>query len=233
MDIDLDSEGGKRERIMERTVERFGEENVLTMATFSTEGTKSAVKTACRGLGIDGDVAQNLSNMIPMERGINWSIEDAFFGNEEKERQPSKIFIDAVNEAHPRLKDQILGISKLISGRGAHASGVIISPHGYIDHQAMMRTKKGIRTTQFDMGDTAKAGGLKYDYLSINALDKIHQAMIYMLQDGAIEWKGSLRETYNEYFHPDKLEMEASEMFDMLFEGVVTSAFQFEGIVNY
>ena len=49
-----------------------------------------------------------------------------------------------------------------------------------------------------------------------------------MLKYKKIEWQGSLRATYNKYFHPDVLEMDAPEMFDMLFNGHVLNAFQFE-----
>ena len=37
--------------------------------TFKTEGSKSAILTAARGLGIDNDIAQYLASMIEAERG--------------------------------------------------------------------------------------------------------------------------------------------------------------------
>ena len=49
-----------------------------------------------------------------------------------------------------------------------------------------------------------------------------------LLKDGIIEWQGSLRETFNKYFHPDVLEMDAQKMYDLLFDGEIISAFQFE-----
>ena len=53
-------------------------------------------------------------------------------------------------------------------------------------------------------------------------------AMELLLEYGKIEWQGTLRKTYNKYFHPDVLEMESPEMFDMLYQGHVLNAFQFE-----
>ena len=58
------------------------------IATFGTEGTKSAVLTACRGYrsedfpdGIDVDTGQYLSSLIPSERGFLWPLKDVIYGN--------------------------------------------------------------------------------------------------------------------------------------------------------
>ena len=86
------------------------------MATFGTEGTKSAILTACRGYrsedcpdGIDVDQAQYMSSLIPQERGFLWSMSDVIYGNPEKGRQPLGTFIKEVNN-YPGLLDIILSI---------------------------------------------------------------------------------------------------------------------------
>ena len=50
-----------------------------------------------------------------------------------------------------------------------------------------------------------KLGALKEDLLSTEAQSKIQKCISLLLEDGQIEWKGSLRETYNAYLHPDVL----------------------------
>ncbi|PEN61674.1 PHP domain-containing protein [Bacillus wiedmannii] len=230
-DIDLDSEGSKRHDIIRITKEEYGEENVLNMGTFTTEGTRSTVLTACRGLEIDKDIAHNIANLIPTEKGGIWNLNECFNGNPKKGKKPCKPFITEV-EKYEGLKDAMISIEGLISGRGQHASGVIIFPDGYVEQNAMMKTTSGLPVTQFDMNDSVFMGGLKLDYLSINALDRIRAAMELLLEHGKIEWQGTLRDTYNKYFHPDVLEMTAPKMFDMLFEGHVLNAFQFETAVG-
>ena len=86
------------------------------MATFGTEGTKSAILTACRGYrsedypdGIDVDQAQYMSSLIPQERGFLWSINDVIYGNEEKDRKPVAPFIREVNN-YPGLLSIIMSI---------------------------------------------------------------------------------------------------------------------------
>ena len=229
--IDIDAESSKREEIIRLTKEEYGEENVLNMGTFTTEGTRSAVITACRGLGIDRDVSNNLANLIPTTKGGIWSLKECFYGDEEEGKKPVKNFIDQVNK-YEGLKDALLSIEGIISGRSQHASGVIVFQDGFIRQNAMMKTTRGLPVTQFDAGDSEYMGGLKLDYLSINALDRIRAAMDLLLEYNKIEWQGSLRATYDKYLHPDVLEMDNPKMFEMLFDGHVMNAFQFEANVG-
>ena len=61
--------------IFEKIREERGEFGVVHVVTFGTEATKSAIQTACRGYrseeypdGIDVDIAQYMSSLIPQER---------------------------------------------------------------------------------------------------------------------------------------------------------------------
>lgn len=49
MDIDTDLSPSKRKLIFKKIREERGELNLLQVATFGTEGTRSAILTACRG----------------------------------------------------------------------------------------------------------------------------------------------------------------------------------------
>lgn len=165
--------------------------------------------------------------MLPNDKGAPWPLEDAFFGNEEKNRKPSKDLINEVSN-YEGLQELMLKSQGLISGRGMHASGLVVFPHGYVKQNAMMKTTSGLEITQYDADETAYMGGLKYDFLSINALDRIRMAMELLLKEGKIEWQGSLKKTYTKYLHPDVLEMRDPKMFKSLFDGEIISAFQFE-----
>src|SRR5699024_9065285 len=50
-DIDLDSEQSKRMDILQALKDTYGENRVLNIATFSREGSRSALLSACRGMG--------------------------------------------------------------------------------------------------------------------------------------------------------------------------------------
>ena len=226
-DIDVDSESSKRKEILDLVKENYGEENVLNIGTYTTEGPRAASLTACRSMGIDIETATNITNMIPKDKAVTWDLRDAFLGNEKKNRKPSSQLI-AATEEYPGLQDLMIKSQGMVSGRGQHASGLVVFPDGYVKQNAMMKTSGDREITQFDAEDTAFMGGLKYDFLSINALDRIRTSMDLLLEHGKIEWQGSLKDTYNKYLHPDVLEMEDKKMYQMLFDGDIISAFQFE-----
>lgn len=226
-DIDLDSEANRRPFIFDAIKKKVGYENALNIATFKTEGTKSALLTSCRGLGVNSDVAQEIASMIPSERGFLWSLKDCFEGNEEKKRKPIKQMIKLV-ERYPRLKETALKIEGLITARSSHASGFYIFQNGYIEQNALMKTPSGQLITQFNMDDSDLMGGLKVDFLTVKALDKIRKAMTLLLKDGLIKWQGSLRATYDKYFHPDSIDFEDVDMWDNICEAKIIDLFQFE-----
>ena len=122
MDIDIDTESSQRENIVKLVKENFGYDKVINMGTFTTEGPKSTVITACRGLGIDVDISHNLANMVPSEKTEMWSIKDCLEGNDKKGRKPVKSFIEEVNK-YTNLKETMLSIEGITSGRSQHASG--------------------------------------------------------------------------------------------------------------
>ena len=115
-DIDIDLAPSKRPAIFRAIRKERGELGLVQVATFGTEGTKSAVLTACRGYrseefpnGIDVDQAQYMSSLIPQERGFLWPIKEVVYGNEEKGRKPVKQFIHEVNQ-YPGLLNIIESI---------------------------------------------------------------------------------------------------------------------------
>lgn len=125
----------------------------------------------------------------------------------------------------------MLTIEGIVSGRSQHASSVIFYPRTFLDVNAMMKTTKGLEVTQFNAEDGEYASELKLDLLSISALGRIREAMELLLEDGKIEWQGTLRKTYNKYFHPDVLDLESKGMFDLLANGQIFDAFQMSSLV--
>ncbi len=226
-DIDLDSAANRRKQILKAFQNYFGEDRVLNICTFGTEGSRSAVLTACRGLFIDNDTAQYIADMIPFERGSNWPIKDCINGNEEKSRKPVKEFINEI-KSYENLLDVALGIEGLINKRSIHASGVFIYNDNFVNFNARMKAPNGQFISQWNMNDSEYCGNLKVDLLTIEALDKIRATLDMLVEDGYMEWQGSLRETYNKYIHPDVLDYDTPEMWKMIADNTIVDLFQFD-----
>ncbi|MGD7046965.1 DNA polymerase III subunit alpha [Rossellomorea marisflavi] len=225
-DIDVDSEGSKRPQIIKALINHFGSNRVLQVCTFGTEKSKSALQTACRGLEIDSDIALYLSGMIPFERGENWTLSDCYFGNEEQGRKPIKELIREV-EKYPNLKETSLKIEGLVNKRSIHASGIIIFNEDYYKSNAMMKAPNGDPITQFNLGDCEAVGNVKFDLLTIEALDKIRATLDMLIEYDEIKWIKNLRQTFNHYLHPDNIEKTKKEIYEMLGSGEILDLFQF------
>ena len=225
-DVDIDSQGSKREQILLALKNFFGHDRVLNIATFGTEKAKSALATAARGLGISDDVSSYLSGLIPNERGFDWNLKDMVYGNPEKGRKPVSEFINEINKYENYL-ETALAIEGMVKSRGSHASGVYIFNHPYTDINAMMKTPNDLEVTQWDYHDSDDMGALKMDMLSIEALDKIRQTMDLLIKDNRMEWKGSLKETYFNTLHPDVLDY-SKELWEPTWDNKVLDIFQLD-----
>lgn len=233
-DIDIDISSHKRDVVFQKILEYYQKQggDAVRVGTFRTETSKSALNTACRGLGINNDVASYMTSLIPQERGKLWSIKDCYYGNKSKNREPVTELVNMMDNFEEQgidLLTTVLKIEGIVSGRSSHASGVVLSLGDISDRCAVMKTPSGERITQFDLGDCENYCGLiKYDILITEASGCIQIAMELMLKDNAIEWKGSLRETYNYYFNPKKL-IDNKEIWDLLCNHKLLNAFQYDG----
>lgn len=208
------------------------------IATFGTEGTKSAVLTACRGYrseeypdGIDVDTAQYLSSLIPSERGFLWPLDDVVNGNKDKDRKPIPSFINEVNN-YPGLLNIMLGIEGTINKRSSHASGVILFDEDPYEFGCFMKTPKGEVITQYDLHDAEWCGMTKYDFLVTEVQDKIAECIKLLQEDEQIESYLSLREAYDKYFHPEIIDLDDLNCWKALRENTVLDVFQFNSDVG-
>ena len=102
--IDTDIEGGRRAQVLQKLREYYGQDRVANVVTFGTEGSKSAIQTAARGLGIDNDISLYISSLIPADRGKLRTLAQCYYGDEENDFEPIPLFVQAMNL---RLKEDI------------------------------------------------------------------------------------------------------------------------------
>lgn len=228
LDIDFDSEGGRRKDILKKFKEAYGENRVAGVATFGTEKSKSAILTAARGLGIDSDIAQYLSSFIPSDRGKLRTLSQCMYGDKENGFEPIKQFVYEMTNNYPELWKVAIKIEGLVCRLGSHAGGVIFKDEDFTESVSLMRTPKGEIITAFDLHDVEDCGDIKYDVLSIDALDKIHNCLDLLIQQGYIEDTGNLKENYERAVGIYNLERNSPEMWKMVWNHEIQSLFQME-----
>lgn len=230
-DIDLDFQPSRRPIIFEALKNKYGYENGLNIITFKTESLKSAILTACRGLGIDNAIASDIAASVPVIRGKVLTLDQLLNGDEELELVPNAHFINQVKE-HKGLLETISKIEGLVNGFGVHAAGFFIFKDGFLKQNSLMKSPGGQFITCWDLHDSEYTGCLKFDALATDAQDKLRKALDLLVRDGYMEWQGNLWNTYFKYLHPINLDYDNSEMWDKVGRGEIPSLFQFDTAVG-
>lgn len=226
-DIDFDTQASKREFFIKEVEKYFvsigGE--LTAVATFGTETSKAALVTAVRGLGYEPELGTYLSSLIPIDRGKVRDLKSCYFGNEEKGWSPVSTFV-AEMDNYPDVWEVAQGIEGLISRRGVHASGIILTNEPFTKLGATMKSPTGVKCSQWDLHSEEDAGHIKYDFLTVDALDRIRTTMDLLLEYGYIEWQGSLKDTYFKYLGPDVIDYQNKDMWHLVGENKIISLFQ-------
>ena len=228
LDVDFDIEGGRRADVLNAFRREYGSDRVANVATFRTEKSKSAILTAARGLGIDVDIAQYVASLIPADRGQLRTLDQCMYGDEQNEWPPIKQFVYEMTENYPELWEVAHKVEGLVCGTGIHAGGVIFVDTPFTESTALMRAPDGTICTQFDLHDCEDCSLIKYDALSVEAMDKIHNCLDLLCDYGYIERKATLKETYEAVLGVYNLERTDPKMWEMVWNHDIQSLFQME-----
>ena len=91
-----------------------------------------------------------------------------------------------------------------------------------------MRAPDGTIITAFDLHDCEAVSLIKYDALSVEAMDKIHNCIDLICDYGYAERKPTLRETYEDLIGVYNLERKEPKMWEMIWKHKIFSLFQME-----
>lgn len=235
LDVDVDIMGNMKEKLVEYLQNKYGgPRRVMKVQTILTVKSKNAIAIACRGLGITPEEAQFLSSFIGQERGIQYTLKQTYYGDEDNNLAPNTEFVNLMNgEKYKKVWEVAQRIEGLVVGVGSHAGGVVLTPSDVCDYTSLMKTSSGDIITQFDLHKLEENGLIKWDILAIDGLIKIYNCLQLLLEDGYIEWQGSLKDTYEKYVGVYNIERENSEIWDMINNHKIISLFQMEKQSGY
>ena len=220
-DIDVDSSSALKEEIF-KTLSEWAAENNNTLAKVSTFGTlksKVSLQVAARGLGYQPEEGLYLSSLIPIERGFPKSITETL---EE---------VDLAKEAYKEYSevfDMALRIEGLVVSMGQHAAAItFINNDNKYSHSGLVRQPGNVYTTAYDLNDLeSNCGLLKFDMLQTKAIDAMQTTLNLLVEEGLIEWQGSLKETYDKYLHPSVIDVDDKEVWDKICRQEILGLFQ-------
>ena len=91
-----------------------------------------------------------------------------------------------------------------------------------------MRAPVGTICTQFELHDCEGVSLIKYDALSVEAMNKIHNCIDLLYDNGYTEKKETLKETYESLIGIYNLERDDHKMWEMVWNHEINSLFQME-----
>jgi DNA polymerase-3 subunit alpha len=172
-DIDMDFDERRRSEMIRYATEKYGEDRVSQIVTFTTIKAKAAIKDAGRVLGMPFQMGEKITKaMPPAVMGKDIPLGGVF--DEQHERYKEAADFRALYEADADVRkvvDTARGLEGLRRGWGVHAAGVIMSAEPLMDIIPIMRREQdGAIITQLDMGACESLGLLKMDFLGLRNL---------------------------------------------------------------
>ena len=227
LDVDIDVQSNRRGRCITALQNVYGEEHVTRVATFRTEKAKAAILTAARALDIDVDTARYISSLIGAERGIQYTLHQAYYGDEENGIKASKQ-LQIEMDKYPDLWEVAQGIEGLICGLGSHAGGVIMTEEPIIQTCGIMKTSSGDIITAYDLHEVEAMSLIKIDLLATEGLTKIRTCMDLLCEYGYAQREATLKDTYEKLIGVYNLDRDDPKMWRMVWNNEITSLFQME-----
>lgn len=228
LDVDSDISGLNREKVLDGLRKEYGQDRVANVITFGKEKSKSAIQTAARGLGIDNDISQYIAGLIPSDRGMIRSLKQCFYGDPDNDMKPIKPFVKEMTENYPQLWEVAQRIEGLTCRIGIHAGGLVFVDEPFTESVGLMRAPDGTVITAFELHACEKVSLIKYDMLSVEAIDRIQICLDLLCKYGLVEKKATLRETYESVIGVYNLERTAPDMWKMVWNHQIQSLFQME-----
>lgn len=178
-DLDIDFDDRNRDRVIKYVTEKYGSEYVSNLVTFSQMGGKVALKDAARTLEFPYMVAERISKTYPaMTQGRNFSLKDTY--NPEAERYPEAQDLREIieKEKAQELFQAAVSVDGRIRQTGVHAAGILISSRPINEAMPLMvRQSDGAIISQFDYQTAESLGLLKMDFLGLQNLTIIADAL--------------------------------------------------------
>ena len=220
-DIDLDFDERRRGDMIRYATEKYGEDRVSQIITYSTIKAKAAVKDAARVLGFPYGIGDKITKAMPRAghgqgHAARRHLRPAATSGTARPRSSARS-----TSREPDVKkvvDTARGLEGLRRQWGVHAAGVILSRDPLLDVIPIQRREQdGAIITQFDMGACESLGLLKMDFLGLRNLTVLDDALRH------------IEDNRGEDVDLETLPLDRPEAYELLCRGDTIGVFQFEG----
>jgi DNA polymerase-3 subunit alpha len=219
-DIDLDFDERRRSEMISYATNKYGEDRVAQIITYSNIKSKQALKDATRVLGYPYAIGDKITKALPPTiMGKDISLSGVFDPKNDRYGEAGEI--RALYETDPDAKkivDAARGLEGLKRQWGVHAAGVILSKEPLLDVIPIHRRESdGAIITQFDMVACEATGLLKMDFLGLRNLSVLDDCLLNIKKNQGIDVDLS------------SLALDDPKTFELLGKGETLGVFQLDG----
>ncbi len=219
-DIDLDFDERRRSEMIAYATEKYGEDRVAQIITYSNIKSKQALKDSTRVLGYPYAIGERLTKALPPTvMGKDITLSGIFDPKDDRygEAGEFRTMYDSDPDSK-RIVDTARGLEGLKRQSGVHAAGVILSKYPLLDVIPIHRRESdGAIITQFDMGACEAIGLLKMDFLGLRNLSVLDEALLNIKANQGID------------VVLENLELADAKTFELLGRGDTLGVFQLDG----
>ncbi|HEX5588518.1 MAG TPA: DNA polymerase III subunit alpha, partial [Acidimicrobiia bacterium] len=227
-DIDMDFDSRYRGEMIKYAAERYGDDHVAQIVTFSTIKARAAVRDSARVLGYPYVVGDKIAKLMPpLVMGRDTPLRaclEQVEGYEDGYKMASEL--RTLYETDPdaaRVLDVARGLEGLRRQDGIHAAAVVITREPLTEYLPIQRKPDGGKVedapvvTQYEMHGVSDLGLLKMDFLGLRNLDVLEITL------------GLIERTHGYRPDIDRVPLDDTKTFELLRRGDTIGVFQLEG----
>jgi len=205
-DIDIDFQDTRRDEVIKYVEEKYGEDKVAQIITFTTFQSKSAARESARILQFDDNALKFISSNISSTRTLKECYESS---------EPLRNFVNE-NTINRRWFSIALSLESLPKNPSVHAAGVVISDNNpLVKYAPLAESNMTKYLTQWTMDDVESVGLLKIDFLGIRYLTMVSSIVEQIKKE-------------NPEFDITKINYKDQKVYNLFAEGRTEGIFQFE-----
>ena len=219
-DIDLDFDERRRSEMIAYATNKYGEDRVAQIITYSNIKSKQALKDATRVLGYPYAIGDKITKALPPTiMGKDITLSGVFDPKNDRYGEAGEF--RSVYETDPDAKkivDTARGLEGLKRQWGVHAAGVILSKEPLLEVIPIHRRESdGAIITQFDMGACEATGLLKMDFLGLRNLSVLDDCLLNIKRNQGLDVDLAT------------LTLDDPKTFELLGKGETLGVFQLDG----
>ena len=226
-DIDMDFDERHRGEMIRYAAEKYGQDRVAQIITFSTIKGKQAIRDSARVLGHPYSLGDRVAKAMPpsilgkdptLDQVLN--APDSGAPSEVRDWYSNAQGLRELYETDPAVKEVVdvaRGLEGLRRQDSIHAAAVVIAPEPLDTIVPLQRKGEGAETvTQFEMYGVEDLGLLKMDFLGLRNLSIMERCLELLAQRG-------------EVVDIDNVPLDDAKTFELFQSGDTIGVFQMEG----